>query len=71
MTGAVHYLLGAAPCFTEETVVQPDNQIPIPHADIIQQHGAGTFKIEGSLPSDFHERLRLAGTFNGRWTKCT
>jgi len=60
MTGAIHYPAGSTPCFPEETIVQPDNQVPIPHPDIIAQSGRGTFKHEAMMPADFQERLKRA-----------
>jgi hypothetical protein len=59
MVGCVFYEAGEVPCFPEETVVQPDNQIPIEHDHIQTCHIRKQVEIH-KLPSDFPSRLREA-----------
>jgi hypothetical protein len=57
--GCVYFPAGEISCFPLNTYIQPDNQFPIPHADIEKAHGSGTLKIHG-LPQDFEKRLCAA-----------
>ena len=59
MIGCVYYKGGEVPCFPSNTVVQPDNQIPIEHCHIKDSHLRGQVKIH-TLPEDFPSRLREA-----------
>lgn len=56
MASCVFYKAGEA-MFERDTAVQPDNQFPVPHADIAKANRTGTFRLLGQLPKDFHERL--------------
>jgi hypothetical protein len=60
LRGVVFYRAGSIDCFPVDTVVQPDNLIPIPHPDIIEQHQTGTFRIAGQCPKEFHDQLVAA-----------
>jgi hypothetical protein len=56
MAGAVHLVAGEVTCFPRETVIQPDNLYPVPHADL----SAGS--VVGELPEDCRQRLEEAIT---------
>jgi len=60
MAGVVFYRAGAVPFFEKDTIIQPDNQFPIPHYDLIRQHASGDAKILGVLPGDFPSNLASA-----------
>jgi hypothetical protein len=53
MAGAVFYPAGTLQFFKKDTVIQPDNQFPIPHLDLIRQHRAEKVRILGSMPDSF------------------
>ena len=60
LAGCVLYRAGECDCFECDTAVQPDNQVPIRHADISSSHERGELQILGTMPEDFKERLRAA-----------
>ena len=55
MSGAVFIPAGTVDFFPKDTVIQPDNQIPIPHSQIDTQRLTGEFRVEGALPSGFRD----------------
>jgi hypothetical protein len=58
--GCVCYKAGELECFPAElTFVEPDNQFPISHVDIIAANRNGKFENH-LLPDDFQERLCVA-----------
>lgn len=57
MAGVVFYPAGSNPCFEIDTVIQPDNQVPIQHARIERQRATGEFDLVGEMPDDFKGRL--------------
>jgi hypothetical protein len=59
MVGCVYFKGGEASCFPENTVIQPDNQIPIEHDHIRSSHIRGQVQIY-TLSADFPARLRAA-----------
>jgi hypothetical protein len=59
MLGCVYFKAGEVPCFPENTVIQPDNQIAIEHSHIKDSHLRRQVKIH-ALPKDFPDRLRKA-----------
>lgn len=59
MRGCICYAAGTFGCFPLETVVQPDNQVPIPHSDIAKAHNAGQLEVHPTLPK-FEQELRRA-----------
>jgi len=59
MAGCVFYKQGEADCFEEDTAIQIDNQIPIPHSVISQSHKDGELTIS-ELPEGFLERAKTA-----------
>lgn len=59
MKGCVHYDAGSHDCFPAETVVQPDNQFPIAHADILKADKDGTLEIHAPI-ANFERELRCA-----------
>jgi len=59
MAGCIHFQAGEVLCFPEETIIQPDNQIPIEHSHIRDSHIRDQVQIH-TLPSDFPAKLREA-----------
>jgi hypothetical protein len=57
MAGAVFYPAGTVACFPTDTVIQPDNQVPISHVMIVAQHKAGIFAVLETLPTTFLNQL--------------
>lgn len=57
MAGAVYYRAGELSFFPQNTVIQPDNQFPIPHTHLNTCHNSGTFAVLGRMPDDFRQRL--------------
>lgn len=60
MAGVVFYAAGSASCFDVDTVIQPDNQVPILHTNLAKQKAMGSLEFLGALPAGFLEQLRLA-----------
>lgn len=56
MAGCVYYAGGEIECFSENTVVQPDNQIPIPHYTICSEERKGNLDV-WPMPDNFKQRL--------------
>jgi len=73
MAGVVFYPAGSNPCFDRDTVIQPDNQLAIPHARLARQESTGDFALLGEMPDDFKDRLieasRASVTMDGRQRK--
>ena len=73
MAGVVYYPAGSNPCFERDTVIQPDNQLPIPHARLARQESTGDYSLVGQMPADFKDRLieaaRASVTMDGRQQK--
>jgi len=59
MAGCVYYVAGELRCFTENTAIQPDNQIPIPHYTICSEERKGNLDV-WRLPDDFKKKLITA-----------
>jgi len=59
MAGCVYYVGGELQCFPQNTAVQPDNQIPIPHYTLCSEERKGNLEI-WSLPEDFRKKLIAA-----------
>jgi len=59
MCGCVYYRAGLVPCFPVDTVIQPDNQIPIAHKALVDAHFDGALECFDSPPG-FEELLRMA-----------
>ena len=59
---SVFYEVGQHPeCFPEETAVQPDNQVPLNHAQLNEWYRRGVLEILGQLPrTPFEEDLLRA-----------
>jgi hypothetical protein len=72
MIGCIYFNAGEVPCFPEETIVQPDNQIPIEHSHILDSHIRGQVQVH-ILPAEFPAKLREAvkksETLTGRQRK--
>lgn len=69
MKGCVHYQAGVLDCFPLETIVQPDNQIPIPHADILRCSMNGTLEVHPPLPNfevEFRRAINASDTLDDR-----
>jgi hypothetical protein len=60
LAGCVFYKSGEIPLFNQDTAIQPDNQVPIPHAHIAAMHEKKALKVLGNLPADFVSKLTLA-----------
>ena len=69
MAGCVYYRAGEIECFPDNTAIQPDNQIPVPHYTICSAETRGELEM-WALPEDFKQRLIAAvansTTLNGR-----
>ena len=57
--GVVCFEAGEVACFDLETYIEPDNQFPIKHYDILRAHQNGKLEIH-KLPTDFPDRLMAA-----------
>lgn len=57
MAGCVFYEGGELPCFEKDTAIQPDNQIPISHAEIESAHRENCLDILDQLPRSFEKAL--------------
>lgn len=57
--GCVWYGAGEVPCFPLETVIQPDNQFPIPYELIRKADNEGILDAY-LLPTGFEDSLRAA-----------
>jgi hypothetical protein len=53
LAGSVLYKAGVVPIFEKDTIIQPDNQFPIPHSNLLRQYAAGDFAVLGVLPANF------------------
>jgi hypothetical protein len=58
-SGCVLFAAGRVPCFPFRTVVEPDNQIPIPHHLIRSAQMRGTLEVS-DLPPTFESDLTTA-----------
>lgn len=54
------YKAGVLPFFEKDTVIQPDNQFPIPHFELAKQAASRDFEVLGPMPSDFPALLAAA-----------
>jgi hypothetical protein len=59
MKGCIYYPAGSLECFSEDTAIQPDNQIPISDGDLRKAFAEGTLKIYPP-PENFEPQLRKA-----------
>ena len=60
MVGCVYYEAGELNLFSQATVIQPDNQIPIEHDHIKRCKEDGALEIMGTMPATFSEALLKA-----------
>jgi hypothetical protein len=60
LAGCVLYGAGEVSQFGEETVIQPDNQFPIPHAELQDLYDKGGLDLLGTLSMDFEAKLKTA-----------
>lgn len=60
MVGCVYYKAGELKAFSKDTVIQPDNQIPIAHDYLIQSERNKSLDILGIMPADFRSKLKKA-----------
>jgi hypothetical protein len=58
--GCVWYSAGELSMFHKDTVIQPDNQIPILYSHIKKASLSNHLEILGALPDDFLAKLRHA-----------
>jgi hypothetical protein len=57
MAGCVFYRRTETSIFKFDTAIQPDNQIPISHAEIESNYAKNSLDILGSLPEGFERQL--------------
>ena len=57
MVGAVFFEKGATACFDKDTIVEPDNQIPLSYEKVMYADRMNTLERLGELPDDFGEKL--------------
>ena len=60
MVGCVYYKAGELKAFSRDTVIQPDNQIPIAHDYLIESEKNKSLDILGAMPADFRSKLKKA-----------
>lgn len=60
MAGVVYYRGGEITAFPEDTAIQADNCVPIPHGELSEAKANGRLEIREVLPEDFENRLRRA-----------
>jgi hypothetical protein len=60
MQGAVFYKGGVLPCFPKDTIIQPENLLPIPHLELIRNNAQGKAAVVGVMPPDFMSELLKA-----------
>jgi hypothetical protein len=60
MAGIVFVRAGTLSCFNRDTIIQPDNPVPIPHPNLVTQHANGDFEILGAMHDGFPEDLARA-----------
>jgi hypothetical protein len=60
LAGCICYKKGEVSFFTQDTLVQPENQFPIAHQAMVEAERAGTLSIVGKMPEDFGEKLAKA-----------
>jgi len=60
LSGCIPYKRGEIGFFGEDTVIQPDNQFPIPHETLCECHEKGALEVLGTMPADFKEKLTKA-----------
>lgn len=53
MAGVVLVPAGTHSFFPLETIIQPDNQVPIPYLTLATQHATGEFEILGAMYGGF------------------
>lgn len=69
MRGCVFYPTGQVSCFDVDTVIQPDNQIPIPHRTIADAHFDGLLDWwpgPANFEACFREAIRNSVTMSRR-----
>ena len=60
LNGVVFYKAAEVSSFEKDTVIQPDNQFPIAHSDLLRHHQSRQLTILGEMPPDFREKLLAA-----------
>jgi hypothetical protein len=70
MAGVVLVRAGTLSCFNRDTIIQPDNQVAIPHPKLVTQHANGDFEILGAMhdgfPADLAKAVRASITMEPR-----
>lgn len=70
MESCIFYREGEKPeYFPKETAVQPDNQVPLSHADLNDWHRKGTLQVLGCLPFGEFEQALLRAADGERITE--
>jgi hypothetical protein len=57
MGGVVFYNAQEISFFEKDTIIQPDNQFPIPHSNLAKQFADKSLVVLGMMPSGFAESL--------------
>jgi hypothetical protein len=60
LKGCVHYPKGELPFFDLETIIDPSNFITLLHSTIEKAAIANGYRVEGSMPADFHAKIAAA-----------
>jgi hypothetical protein len=60
LAGVVFIPAGTLSCFSRDTIVQPDNQVAIPHLTLATQYTSGDFEILGAMYDGFSADLAKA-----------
>jgi len=60
MAGVVFYHADTLPCFPEDTAIQVDNCVPIPHSTLIDEKNRLRLEVRQVLAGDFENNLRNA-----------
>ena len=69
MKGCIYYPAGSFDCFSADTVVQPDNQFPIAHGDILKAFLEGNLEVYPPLRNfeiELRRAIRDSATLDGR-----
>jgi hypothetical protein len=59
-TSYVEYAPGEVPFFFKHTIIDPSNFMTMLHSTLAAEAAKGRYRIEGKMPSDFHQKLTSA-----------
>ncbi len=60
MASCVYYSAGEVAFFEKDTVIQPDNPVPISYEQVLASDAEGEFEILGEMPDSFEADLVAA-----------